>query len=206
MSVIIFDFDGTIVDSRDYFIKFIAGEAKKLPLSKEDEEKLLGLPLAAVARTLGIPWWRLPRLYFNGRKRMDAVIRQLKPFDDMEEVIRKLHAEGHELFIISSNSVRNIRIFLKRYNLREYFVEIYGGIEVFGKASMFHQLFRENNIKAKQVIGVGDETRDLEAANSVGIRTIAVTWGFARLKDLEKLKPTAIAYEPNDILKILEEL
>ena len=206
MSALIFDFDGTICDSRDYFIEFISKEAKKFPLSKEDEESLHGLPLTAVASTLGIPWWRLPRLYFKGRRRMDRIIHTLKPFEDMPEVINKLHAEGHELFIVSSNSVRNIRIFLKHHNLREQFVEVYGGIEMFGKGIMFHQLLRENDLKPNQVICIGDETRDIVAAESVGLRSIAVTWGFARLLDLEALKPSAIANEPKELISILVDL
>ena len=60
MSAIIFDFDGTISDSRDYFINFIAKEAKRLPLSKEEKQSLEGLPLVAIARKLGHPWWRIP--------------------------------------------------------------------------------------------------------------------------------------------------
>lgn len=206
MSAIVFDFDGTIADSRDYFIDFISREAGKYPLADVDQERLHGLPLAGVARSLGIPWWRLPNLYFKGRSRMDNVIRDLQPFDEMSETIRKLHAEGHELFIISSNSVRNIRIFLKKHKLREYFVEVYGGVEIFGKASMFHQLLRENGLKAKEVISVGDEVRDIEAAQTVGIRSVAVTWGFARLQDLQKFKPTKVAYAPDELIRVIEEM
>lgn len=204
MSAIIFDFDGTIVDSRNYFIEFIAKQAHKFPLSKEQEELLHGLPLVAVARALGIVWWRLPNLYLKGRRQMDKTIRELKPFDDMPSVIKKLHAEGHELFIVSSNSVKNIRAFLKKHNLREYFIEIYGGVEMFGKASMLHQLLRENNLKINQAISVGDEVRDIEASKSVGVRTVAVTWGFARTANLELLKPTAVAHTPRELLNILE--
>jgi phosphoglycolate phosphatase-like HAD superfamily hydrolase len=204
MSAIIFDFDGTIADSRDYFIEFIAKEAGVFPLTKEQEEMLHGLSLMSVARTLGISWLKLPNLYFNGRKQMDHVIKTIKPFAGISEVLRKLHNEGHELFIVSSNSVKNIRVFLKQHHLQEYFIEIYGGVEVFGKASMLHQLLRENDLKVDQTVSVGDETRDIEASMSVGMRTVAVTWGFARETDLEALKPSAICKTPNDLLATLE--
>jgi len=174
------------------------------PLNKEQETALHGLPIMAVARTLGIGWWKLPNLYFDGRREMDQVIRSLKPFNGISEVLRKLHNEGHELFIVSSNSVKNIRAFLKHHHLQEYFIEIYGGVEVFGKASMLHQLLRENSLKVQDVVSVGDESRDIEASKSVGMRTVAVTWGFAREEDLEALKPTAICKNPNELLATLE--
>jgi phosphoglycolate phosphatase len=206
MAAIIFDFDGTIVDSRDYFIEFIAKEANRFPLNKEEEMMLHGLPLMAVARILGFPWWRLPGLYLKGRNKMDRVIIKMKPFAGMSEVIKKLHAEGHELFIVSSNSVRNIRVFLKHHHLQEYFVEIYGGVEIFGKATMFHKLLRDNNLKIDQTISVGDETRDMEAAHSIGMRAVGVTWGFARETDLAGMKPIAIAQQPKQLLSFLEEI
>jgi phosphoglycolate phosphatase len=206
MSAIVFDFDGTIVDSRKYFIEFISKEAGRSPLTQVEEESLYGLPLAAVAKALGMSWWRLPRLYFKGRKRMDAVIRDLEPFEDMPKTIKKLHAEGHELFIISSNSIKNIRVFLKKHKLREHFVEIYGGVEVFGKASMFHRLLREHGFKPNELISVGDEIRDIEAAQSVKVKTVAVTWGFARAEDLKKLGPDAMANTPEEIIMAIAEL
>ena len=206
MAAIIFDFDGTIVDNRHYFVEFIAKEAGKWPLTPEDQASIDGLQLMPMARKLGIAWHKLPALYFKGRKRMDRVIGTLEPFDNIPVIIKKLHNEGHELFILSSNSVRNIRLFLKHHELREYFMEIYGGVELFGKAGMLHKLLRENNLKLKEAITVGDEARDIQAAQSIGIRVIAVTWGLCNEHDLKKLKPTAIAHSTNELLGILEEL
>ncbi|HET8991707.1 MAG TPA: HAD-IA family hydrolase [Candidatus Saccharimonadales bacterium] len=206
MAAIIFDFDGTIVDNRDYFIEFIAKEAGHWPLSKEQEASLAGLPLLFMARQLGVRWYYLPQLYFKGRKRMDRVISTFKPVQEMPELIKKLHNEGHELFILSSNSVRNIRLFLKHNHLREYFMEIYGGVAVFGKAGQLHKLLRENNLKVKEAIAVGDEIRDVVAAQAVGMRVVAVTWGLCSDQDLAKFKPTAIAHDSKELLGLLEEI
>lgn len=206
MAAIIFDFDGTIVDNRNYFVEFIAKEAGRWPLSSEEEMALEGLPLLFMARRLGISWHRLPSLYFKGRKRMDRVMSSFKPYEQMPDLIKKLHNEGHELFILSSNSVRNIRLFLKHNNLREYFMEIYGGVAVFGKAGQLHRLLRDNNMKIKDAIAVGDEIRDVVAAQAVGMRVVAVTWGLCSHEDLAKFKPTAIASNAKELLGILEEV
>jgi phosphoglycolate phosphatase len=206
MSVIIFDFDGTIADSRDYFVNFIAKEANKFPLSEKELQGLHGLPLVTIARRLGHHWWQMPNLYFKGRKKMDAIIPDLKPFRGMIDVVDKLHAEGHELFIVSSNSVKNIRRFLKRHHIYEHFLEIYGGAEVFGKSRTIRQLLKRNNLTTKESILIGDELRDVQAAQSLGMRVVAVTWGFASKTIIEEAKPTAIAYSPADIIRILNEI
>lgn len=206
MAVIIFDFDGTIADSRDYFISFIAEQAGKSPLSLQEKHALYGLSLLKIARRLGYHWWSLPGLFINGRRKMGRVMIHVTPFSGMPSVIKKLHAEGHELFIISSNSVKNIRSFLKHNHIRQYFVEVYGGIEVFGKAPMFRQLIRDHQLDISNLICIGDELRDIEAGQSIGARTIAVTWGFAKPSDLVDLKPTAVANKPEELITIIEEI
>ena len=161
--------------------------------------------MAGMARRLGHHWWEMPGLFYKGRREMRH-IKNLEPFADMAEVIRKLHAEGHELFIVSSNSLHNVRHFLHKNELHTYFLEIYGGVGMFGKAPALRRLLKEQNIELADAIYIGDELRDIEAAQSINLRIIAVTWGFARHRDLENAEPSGLADTPADILRLLEEL
>jgi phosphoglycolate phosphatase len=202
--VIIFDFDGTIADSFDYVSEFLLAEANVGPVNESSKQILRGLSMQAMARSLGFKWYQMPRLLFRGRQGMVGSAKHLHPFDGMTEVIRKLHAEGHELFLLSSNNVRNIRAFLHKHDLHEYFLEIYGGVGLFGKAPAMRKLLRENSFDVKQAIYIGDELRDAEAAQSIGMRVISVLWGFARPEDLKTINPKRLAHKPSDIIAILE--
>jgi len=206
MATIIFDFDGTIVDSFEYVADFLAKEAGLPKL--DDEQKLLlrGLSMVGMARLLGYSWWRMPRLFFKGRRKMRWSVRHMRPFAGMPELIRKLHAEGHELFMVSSNRVRNIHIFLHEQKLHTYFLEVYGSVGMFGKAPALKRLLREQNLDKETAVYIGDELRDVEAAQAIGLRVVAVSWGFARLKTLTDQQPTALAHSPEELLTILEEL
>jgi phosphoglycolate phosphatase len=206
MAAIIFDFDGTIADSFDYVAGFLANEAGLPPLSEEQKNQLRGRSMLAMARQLGYSWWRLPGLFIKGRRRMGQLMQHVKPFNGMLEVINKLHAEGHELFIVSSNTVKNVRRFLHSHQLHKYFLEVYGGAGLFGKAPTLRRLLKDQGLEREDGVFIGDELRDVQAAQSIGLRIIAVTWGFARPSDLEALQPTALANEPADLLRILEEL
>ena len=206
MSAIILDFDGTIADSFDYVLDFLTVQARGPLLEGTDRAELRHLSMIAMARKLGHPHWRLPMLFWRGRQIMRVAIDQVEPFPGMSEVIRKLHAEGHELFIVSSNNLANVREFLHRHSLHEYFLEIYGGVGLFGKAPALRKLLKEQHLQLEDSLYIGDELRDVEAAQSIYMRIIAVLWGFARQADLRARKPTALAETAEQIITIIEEL
>lgn len=206
VAAIVFDFDGTVADSFDYISEFLAAEAKVPPLGEAEKDALRGLSMAAMARQLGIRWWRMPFLFHKGRRGMGYTMRHVHPFNGMPDLIRKLHAEGHELFMVSSNSVRNLHQFLHHHDLHTYFLEVYGSVSLLGKAPALRKLLKEQNLEPGQVVYVGDELRDVEACQSLGIRVIAVAWGFARPQDLALLNPTKLVHDPAELLAVLEEI
>lgn len=195
MAAIIFDFDGTIADSFDYVADFLASQAG-VKLTDERRKALRGMSMIAMARQLGFKWRSLPWLFFRGRRRMVHTVTKLEPFKGMPQIIHKLHNEGHELFMISSNNVKNIHRFLHHHKLHKYFLEIYGGVGLFDKAPSLRRLLKEHNFETKEAVYIGDELRDVEAAQSIGLRVVAVSWGFARLNMLEEQKPTALVHNP----------
>jgi phosphoglycolate phosphatase len=206
MAVIIFDMDGTIADSFDYVSDFLAATAHKGPLSTKQKEELRGMSMVGMARKLGYKWWQGPMLVWRGRRRMKHAIKDLKSFSGIPELIRKLNAEGHELFIVSINSVRNIRLFLHHQKIHKYFLQIYGGVGVFGKPMALRQLLREHHIDLEHAVYVGDEIRDIEAAKIIGMRVVAVSWGFASRDGLKAAKPAGLADTPAELMRILEEI
>jgi phosphoglycolate phosphatase len=206
MAAIIFDMDGTIADSFDYVSEFLAREAGKWPLSSEQKQALRGRSMWAMARQLGYHWWNGPILFIKGRRRMRHSIKQLESFDGVPQIIKKLHNEGHELFIVSTNSLRNVHHFLHDQKIHKYFLEIYAGVGMFGKAPALRELIKEHNLDIKNAVYVGDELRDVGAAHSIGLRAIAVTWGFAHRAGLTALQPLALADTPDQLMNILEEL
>lgn len=206
MAAIIFDFDGTIANSFDYVADFLAHEAGIDELTEEQRAELRQMSMRGMVRHLRYPTWKLPVLYFKGRRVMSRHIKNIEPFEGIPEVIRKLHAEGHELFIVTSNSLRNVHEFLRHHDLHTYFLKVVASVSVFGKAGALRSLLKEQKLSIENSVYVGDELRDIQAAESIKLKVVAVTWGFARVVDLEAAKPLAIIDKPEDLIKILEEL
>lgn len=206
MSTIIFDFDGTIADSFDYVADFLAHEAGINQLTEYQRDELRHMSMRGMVRHLQYPAWKLPVLYFKGRRVMSRHIKNIEPFEGIPEVIRKLHAEGHELFIVTSNSLRNVHEFLHHNDLHTYFLKVVASVSVFGKAGALRSLLEEQKLSIEGSVYIGDELRDIQAAESIKLKVIAVTWGFARVVDLEAAKPLAMISNPADLIKTLEEL
>ncbi len=206
MATIIFDFDGTIADSFDYVADFLASEAGQGHLDKAAKEKLRGLSVLGISQKLGFHWWEQPRLLIKGRRRMKLSMKQLRVFPGMSELIRKLHAEGHELFVLSSNTTRNVKYFLELQKIDNYFVGIYGGQGIINKAWALRYLLRRQSISKTTAVYVGDELRDVLGAKAAGMGSVAVTWGFASRKALAAAKPTAMADSSKELMRILEEI
>jgi phosphoglycolate phosphatase len=203
MADIIFDFDGTIANTFDYAVDFLSREGG-VELTADQKAALHGLSMARIARKMGLPWHRLPKLFFKGRHEMSPAMKNVEPFKDMDVVIKELRSGRHRLFILSTNTTRNINKFLRHHGLEKYFVHVYGGVGMFGKAPALRRLLLEQHIEARNAIYVGDETRDVMAAKSLGVHVIAVAWGFAREVDLKADGEDGLARKPRDLLRLLQ--
>jgi len=206
MSAIIFDFDGTIVDSFETIIQIfyeLTGRHDSLP--PDEIERLRGMTLLAAAEELRVQRWRMPFLLMQGRRRMTKRMKEIKLHEDMTETIQKLHAEGHQLFIVSSNSRKNIVEYLEHHNLTVEFVEIYGNAGLLDKAHILKKVLKRNKLDANDAWYIGDEVRDIVGAHHAGVKIMAVTWGFNTAEILNKHNPNQLITTPTEIIRFLEE-
>jgi len=203
---VIFDFDGTIADSFVYVLNFLKAEAGNMQTYSIAEQKTLRqMSMKRLALHIGVPVWRLPLVYFKGRRVMRAHMEHVQPFAGMPQVIAELHAAGYQLFIASANSGKNIRHLLKGQGLDHYFKAIRGGSGYTGKASFIRQMLIRYRLSKDLTWYVGDETSDVVAASAAGVRCLAVTWGFADPKSLKEMEPEGLASKPADIVRIVDD-
>ncbi len=203
MKALIFDFDGTLADTfalaADIFYE-LTGRSQ--PMSAEEVNSLRGQPAREVIQRLGIPWRRVPTLLAKGRQHMHSRLSEAQPFPGLVTVLSQLNERGHRLFVLSSNEPKNIDIFLTEHKLRPFFDKIYGNIGLFGKAKALRKVLREQNLQPAECIYIGDEVRDIHAAQKLDMSTIAVTWGYNNEQVLEAAKPTYLVRKPAELLAI----
>ena len=203
---IIFDFDGTIADTFRLSIGIFEKMTRRPEVFSDAEiERLRGLSGLHVIQELRIRPWLVPFMLIRGRSMMRRSLPSIQVFKGMKPLIAELHEQGIPLYITSSNSTSNILEFLRAQGMDRYFVRVYGNVGIFGKARVLRKVIKGNRLDPAQVTYVGDENRDIEAAKHVGIRNVAVTWGFNTAALLETHAPDAIANTPAELAKILTQ-
>lgn len=203
---IIFDFDGTIADSFGVILAIFNEISGRDHVSEEEVVKLRKLSLIKAAEEVAVPKWRVPYLLFRGRKMMSHRISDIVPFSEIPDVIKQLHDMGYRLCILSSNSTRNVEVFLDKNKLSEYFTSVYGGIGLFGKARAVRRIMKRYHVQAGDCVYIGDEVRDVEASKRAGVSSIAAAWGFNAAEVLATHNPDALARTPAELPVLIEHL
>jgi phosphoglycolate phosphatase len=118
-------------------------------------------------------------------------ISAIRLFDGIDAVLRQLHERGGQLGIVSSNSEANVRTVLGPATAK-LFRHYECGISLLGKASKLRRATKLAGIPIENALYVGDEIRDFEAAEKIGMPFGAVGWGMATVSAFEKRGPCAI--------------
>lgn len=203
--VAIFDFDGTIVDSLEQAITAYNQLAPRFfvkPIDRHDVPRLRTLGARTAMREHGVSWWKLPFLVRSMRSALHEHVDGLQAFPGMADALRGLVARGHRLCILSTNSNRTIERFLARNDLH-IFEQVAGGTSMFGKARALRTLLRDAKLDARSALYIGDEVRDLEAAHASGLRSVAVSWGYAGRESLAAARPTHLIDRPEELATYL---
>ena len=200
--LVIFDFDGTLSDSGDWFLSVVDELAQKYKfrtVADDEVEMLRHKSSREVIEFLGIPRWKLPLIARHVRRLVGRNAHQIELFPGTPDLLERLAATGVKIALVTSNSEANARKILgPRHAAR---IDFYAcGSSLFGKAPKFRRVLRKMGIRANETLSIGDETRDIDAAREVGMRAGSVLWGYAAEELLVAMQPDALFRTPQDIL------
>jgi phosphoglycolate phosphatase len=196
---LLFDFDGTIADTARSGLKIyneIALKKGYSPIEKTDLQILRDMGVLDIAKHLKIPLLELPSLVMKIREALRKEVTSLAVIDGMNDALRALKDKGHELYIVSSNSVENIKAFLEYHGIT-VFDGVTSVFDLFGKEHEITKLIDAKKWDHSSVIYIGDEVRDIIAAKRAQILSVAVSWGFNSVGALAKESPDMLLNDPS---------
>lgn len=200
ISLVIFDLDGTLADSFPWFLGVVNGVARDYgfrPIADDDIEPLRRAGTREILRRLEVPLWKLPAIGRRMRGLKHEQVASIPLFPGASDMLRALSDARLTLALVSSDNEENARRQLGES--AAYFSHFACGASLFGKAAKFKSVLRGAAVMPAQVIAIGDEVRDIEAARAAGIACGAVTWGYAAPEALKALTPDMIFERMADI-------
>lgn len=206
---ILFDLDGTLTDSGEGITKCAALALNHfgLPIpSPAQMRTFVGPPLRDTFMRYGIKEEDVEEAIRVYRSRYNTVGKfENHPYPGIRELLEKLKADGHRLFVATSKPEDMSVEILDKFELSQYFEVIAGATRDKSretKAAVIAYLLEQIG-GAAHAIMVGDTAFDVTGAAAHGIPTIGVAWGYGEVSDMEKAGAIAIAADPEALYQLL---
>lgn len=202
---VIFDFDGTLVDSKEIAVRVFNQLAEKHKFKKvelADIDHLRKLSIVERCRFLKFPMYKIPFLAAEFFSLYHSSMQNLVLFDGIKDVLHQLQENGYQSAIISSNAEANIREFLQKNNITTI-QKIFCSSQLFGKDKVIKKFLKTSKLTPDEVMYVGDEQRDIVACKKSGIKIIWVGWGYDLIETVKQEFPDYIVHSPHEILDII---
>lgn len=211
--LIVFDWDGTLLDSVGSIVACMRRAADELGITSVSDEAVrgtIGLGLADAAAQLGFDASSesAEALLAAYRKHWFATYReQPRAFAGAAEALAELGRAGYLLAIATGKSRRGLDHDLESTGLGGYFQATRTVDEAFSKPhpQMLLDLLDELGVRAERALMVGDTTHDLRMAAGAGTDAVAVTCGSHPARELEELAPQGCLADVTGLVRWLEQ-
>ena len=199
--LLVFDWDGTLVDSIDRIVtslQFASKETVNIKLSESQAREVIGLGLMEAIEKLH------PELdaqhNLNELNEIADTYRQHYMFDSVvpaplfngvDELLHELRDDGYTLAISTGKSRAGLEQSINEHKLAHHFITTRCAGENKSKPhpEMLHEILQELNFSASQALMIGDSEHDLKMASNANVQSIGVTHGVHDEATLNKHRP-----------------
>lgn len=210
--LIVFDWDGTLMDSTATIVNCIQAAARDLGLpvpSVQSASYAIGLGLSDAMKSAmpDVDAKYYPRIIERYRYYFLEQDKELVLFDGVEEMLMELSQSGYFLAVATGKSRVGLNRALNTSKLLSIFDATRCADETFSKPhpAMLVELMRELGQDIKRTVMVGDTTHDLLMASNAGADAIAVDYGAHPTTALNELNPVFLANNVPMLHKWLRE-
>jgi phosphoglycolate phosphatase len=188
MELLIFDLDGTLIDSKLDLAQAVNATRRHLGMTPLDNERVYsyvgnGAPLLmrrAIGQQAGEATMQEALEYFleyYGEHNLDRTTL----YPGVRESLDRLRAAGKTMAVLTNKPVKVSRAIVEGLGVGGHFLRVYGGNSFdFKKPHPIgvETLMREAGAGREQTMMVGDSAVDVETARNAGIQCCGVTYGF----------------------------
>ena len=200
--VLLFDFDGVIADTLDYFLEsFLDSCAEHGHHHINDKQTFLNLfdsNLYEAMEAAGITAGEIPSVMQGMKDRLIHRGLSYTHYPEIPEILHQL-AEKHTLYIITSNHSQPVHEFLAQHDIT-CFAGVLGSDHHTSKIAKIEQVNAAH--PDAELFYIGDTKGDMLEGRAARVKTVAATWGWHPHGKLVEAAPDHIAHKPTDLLEI----
>lgn len=204
--LLVFDWDGTLLDSAGAIVEAIKAACRDLDLPEPSDERarhVIGLGLGEALRHAvpELPEDCYPQMVDRYRHHYLSRDHELSLFDGAAELIAELSEAGFLLAVATGKSRVGLDRALKVSGLGAYFQASRCADECFSKPhpQMLDELMAEFAVLPARTLMIGDTTHDLQMARNAGVAGLAVAYGAHPASALDALEPLARLHEVEEL-------
>lgn len=208
--LIVFDWDGTLMDSAAAIVHALKAACADLGLPEPSETRaryVIGLGLGEALRYVvpDLPASDYPRLVERYRDHFLARDHELNLFDGMQALVLQLESRGRMLGVATGKSRLGLNRALAASGLARVFHATRCADECFSKPhpEMLQQIMDELGVFPERTLMVGDTTHDLQMARNAGVAALAVSFGAHGSEALRAERPLACLDTPAQLSRWL---
>ncbi|HZU36130.1 MAG TPA: HAD hydrolase-like protein, partial [Gemmataceae bacterium] len=202
--LLLWDFDGTLADTFALAVQTYNELAESYGFRPiPDPQSARRLTLRQFLTQYEVSIRKLPGFirHFLRRQRLHAA--DVRLFPELPAILHTARDAGLTLGILSSNSQANIQACLQANGVAELFDFVMGYARLLGKVPGIRQVLRRQHRAPADLLYIGDEARDVEAARKAAVDSAAVTWGFHAPEVLARAKPTYLVATAGALWQVL---
>jgi pyrophosphatase PpaX len=209
-AALLFDLDGTLIDSIDLIVNsaLYAFEKCGHPAPAAEEWLAdLGLPLRAMFGRFIADESKMAELVAGYRQyQLENHDRLVRPYDEVAATLEKLHARGHALAVVTSKAEPLAHRGLAHVGLDGFF-DVVVGLESCTRHKPDPEPVRvaldRLGVRAENAAFVGDSPHDMAAGRAAGVTTIAALWGPFNRTQLAPSEPDYYIERMGELLLIV---
>lgn len=215
MKLFIFDFDGTLVDSKPVIAAGMAHTLERLGLPitlREEWLKYVGLPVEeGIRRTFPLDAALTFEKVVTAYRTFDHQGNEplIRAFQGIPELIAELHEQGRPMAIATSKRNRGLKPTMTRLGWLDWFDPIVTPDEVQNAKphpESLHQILERTNRRADDCLMIGDTPFDLDMATAADVPSLAVGYGMYPGEALAPHQPRYYASDVSALRDILLSL
>ena len=208
---LIFDLDGTLIDSSPGVVEAVNYALVRNGLPEETKERIssyIGYPLEKMfADFTDTPYEPLHREF--QLKARESMVRLTVALDGADEVLARLYGDGYRLAVATTKIQRHLTGIIEKLNWTEYFSATAGSDDVKQvkpSPDVLHLVLDRLGAAVEETVFIGDTENDVLAAKAVPMQSIAVASPYGRTGEVLVAGPDYFIESLKDLPELIKRM